>query len=296
MAATECPICKVAVRLTGEQRLYRHRSGAGVLCDGSGTSPTGDAPPDPNDWLMGQTATAEVAEMSPFAQEIATRMREIFYAYSSRLDRNVQSTLGPSEIGTPCDRRLAMSLLKVPPVNPGGDNWASFVGTCVHEGLARMLLWANGGTGRFATEVPLTFPSVVVPHGTTDAIDRVLLAAMDHKLMGQWSLDKLKDGPTRTYRVQLHTYAHGLRLAGEHVEHVALIGWPRQGSNLDDLWVWTEPYDPTVARDAFARVHQIHQNVKAGIPWQDFPVANDCRYCPFHLKDGDNTYACNGTV
>lgn len=255
--------------------------------------PTG--PMDPNDWLMGQgTQTDDTAEMSPFALEIAARMREIFYAYTSRLDRNTQTTLGPSEIGTPCDRRLAMSLLKVPPVNPGGDNWASFVGTCVHVGLADMLVWANGGTGRFATEVPLKFPSTRVPRGTTDALDRVLMMAIDHKLMGQWSLNKLHDGPSRTYRVQLHTYAHGLRLAGEKVDHVALIGWPRTGSDLSDLWVWTEEYDPTVARDAFKRVHQIGQNVDSGHPWRSFPVANDCRYCPFHLPDGDNTYGCNG--
>jgi hypothetical protein len=251
--------------------------------------------------------------MTEKGAEIAARLREIFYAYSNRMERNVQETLGPSEIGTPCDRRIALSLMRVPRVNPGGDNWASFVGTCVHEGLADMFMWADANKGRYAVEVPLTFPSPHVPKGTSDLLDRVLLMVDDHKLMGTWSLDKLRTkGPSPTYRVQGHVYAYGQRLKGEKVERIAVIGWPRQGSNLDDLYVWTEPYDPSIARDALARVDRIAGQLKGctetiglhndgcGCPSNlnlamQFPIADDCRFCPFYAPgDSKGERGCNG--
>ncbi|MEU9654824.1 hypothetical protein [Streptomyces chartreusis] len=241
--------------------------------------------------------------MTDHGREIAARLKETFYSYSNRLDRNQQETLGPSEIGSSCERRIAMSLLRVPPVNPGGDNWASFVGTCVHAGLAEMFLWANAGTGRYAVEVPLKFPNTYVPHGTGDLLDRVLCMFLDHKLMGRWSLDRLRTkGPSPTYRVQVHTYAYGARLKGEQVEHVAIIGWPREAGTLDDLYVWTEPYDPSVAIGALARVERIAERVKAldsvagpATAARQFDVADDCRFCPFYApKDDQGERGCNG--
>ncbi|WP_329274760.1 hypothetical protein [Streptomyces sp. NBC_01451] len=239
--------------------------------------------------------------MTEHGREIAARLKETFYAYSNRLDRSQQTSLGPSQIGSPCDRRIAMHLLRVAPSNPGGDNWASFVGTCVHVGLADMFVWANAGTGRYAVEVPLEFPNAYVPKGTGDLLDRTLLMFLDHKLMGRWSLDKLSTkGASPTYRVQVHTYAYGARLKGEKVEHVAIVGWPREASTLDDLYVWTEPYDASIAIDALARVERIAEAIKRyeGEPQQiarKFLVADDCRFCPFHAPgDSKGERGCNG--
>lgn len=235
-----------------------------------------------------------VVPMTGKALEIASRMKELFHAYDNRQtgdNRSAQQTLGPSEIGSPCDRRIAMSLLRLPPVNPGGDGWAAFVGTCVHVGLAEMLVWGNAGSGRYQTEVPLTFNSEVVPRGTTDLIDTALLMVDDHKLMGSWSLNKLRtEGPSETYRVQAHTYGMGAKLKGFDIKDVAIIAWPRDKSSLDDLYVWTEPYDPQVARDAIQRVEEIAVVVKEvevdperGYA-SEFAIDNsDCRYCPYHL-------------
>jgi hypothetical protein len=258
---------------------------------------------------------AETVPMTDLGQEIAHRLKEMFHAYSNRMERNQQSTLGPSEIGTPCDRRLALSLMRYPTVNPGGDNWASFVGTCMHSGLEEMFLWADAGSGRYAPEVRLTFPNKHVPKGTTDLIDRVLLVVVDHKGMGQWSLDKLKSsGPSRTYRVQAHTYAYGAVIKGERVKHVAIVGWPRDKGSLDDLYVWTEPYDPDLARNALKRVDDIAGALKGctetlglhndGCGCPDtvaaayaLPMDNtDCRFCPFYMKGAaqSNGGICNG--
>lgn len=254
----------------------------------------------------GARDSPEFQPMTPKGLEIAHRLKEMFHGYTNRMERSQQSTLGPSEIGSPCDRRIAMSLMLLPAVNPGGDNWASFVGTCIHAGLAEMLLWADAGSGRYAVELPLNFPSQHVPRGTTDFLDRVLLCIADHKGMGEWSLNKLKtSGPSRTYRVQAHTYGYGARLRGEKVTDVAIVGWPRDQGSLDDLYVWTEPYNPAVAVEALARVDRIAKQIGTMKPdgdWsaarpQDFPINNtDCKYCPFHLKGAARSEGgvCNG--
>lgn len=235
--------------------------------------------------------------MTPKGLEIAHRLKEMFFAYTNLQERSVQTTLGPSEIGHPCDRRLAMSLMHIPPSNPGGDNWASFVGTCIHAGLADMLVWGDAGSGRYLVEEKLSFPSTFVPSGTADVVDRVLLCVLDHKGQGQWSLDKLKvDGPPPHYRVQVHTYGYGARMRGEVVSDVAIVGWPRDKSSLDDLYVWTEPYDPQVARDALARVERIGDQLP-GTPYTDWPIDNtDCKYCPFYLPGAQASEGghCNG--
>lgn len=249
-----------------------------------------------------------VEAMNERGREIATRLREIFYSYVNRNsagNRSAQTTLGPSEIGSPCDRQIAMKLLGVPAVNPQ-ESWAPFVGTAVHASLAEMFEWANGAnSGRFAVEMPLTFGSATVPRGTGDLLDRVLFMFLDHKLMGKYSLKKLiEQGPSETYRVQLHTYGYGAELAGEKVKEIALVGWPREESSLANLYVHVEPYDRQVALDAIARVERLNREAQGRMATEggdamavarQFLAGDDCRWCPFHNKaDKGFTRGCPG--
>lgn len=232
--------------------------------------------------------------MTDRGREIAARLRETFYAYTNRNssdNRSAQTTIGPSEAGSPCDRQLAMKLLGIKAVNPQ-EGWAPFVGTAVHVELAKMFEWANGSNaGRYETEMPLRFGSDVVPRGTADLLDRVLFILFDHKLMGRWSLDNLiKNGPSETYRIQGQIYGLGASLAGEKVREIAIIGWPRQESSLDKLYVHVEKYDRKIAEAAIKRVAKIAEAVKyreGADPMllaKSFPVGDDCKWCPFHLK------------
>ena len=244
-----------------------------------------------------------VEAMNDRGREIATRLREIFYSYvnrNARDNRSAQTTLGPSEIGSPCDRQLAMKLMGVPAVNPQ-ESWAPFVGTAVHVSLAEMFEWANGAnSGRFVTEMPLTFGSSVVPRGTGDLLDRVMLMFLDNKLMGKYSLKKLiEQGPSDEYRVQIHTYAYGAEKQGERVKEVAIIGWPREESSLQNLYVHVEPYDRQIALDAIARVERLHREVQGRLGTvptnvfvsenplevaKTFDTGDACRWCPFYNK------------
>lgn len=330
-----CAPCGRTLRLTVDGRLPKHQTQLrGVyLCANSGSQyrPVESLPDIENFAPPSQDAFfADVGKKAPAAEpsfpvddlramgdEIAARLKETFYAYNNRNtddNRSAQAHLGPSEIGTPCDRRLAMSLLRVPPTNPGGDGWAAFVGTCTHAGLAEMFLWANGGTGRYAVEVGMDFPSEQVPHGTADLLDRVLFMLDDHKVQGQWSANKLREsGPSPTYRVQMHSYGYGLRLKGERIDYVALVSWPRDKSSLDDLYVHVERYNPSIALDALHRVEDIAQRAEAlkieRAQWAGLDIdaanlsmgltfpfdASDCKFCPFYAP-GDKAHerGCDG--
>lgn len=289
----ECPGCKTNVRLTNSGRYYKHPDPdqSGDNCDWAGVEHQSSLVSDEDLFTAAPRpmARAEAMPMSPKGAEVAARLKEIFYSYVNRSDsdnRSSQVHIGPSEAGTPCDRRLAMRLMQRAAVNPGGDSWSSFVGSCVHVGLADMFLWANRGTGRYAVEQKLEFPSLVMPKGTGDLLDRTMLMFLDHKLMGRFSLDSLRtSGPSQTYVVQVMLYAYAARRRGETVENVAIVGWPRQGNSLDDLYVWTAPYDPNVAREALERVERIAAQV-AGTTPEDWDTADDCRYCPYHGPTG----------
>jgi hypothetical protein len=271
----------------------------------------------------GRRSEQPEVEMSTDAASIAARLKELFYAYDNRRtsdNRSAQVTMGPSEMGTPCDRRLALSVMRMPPVNPGGDGWAAFVGTAIHASLEQMFMWADAGTGRFAVEQRLEFGHPIVPKGTADLLDRTLLMILDHKCQGRWSRNKLKtQGPSPTYKVQAHVYAYGARLRGEKIEKIAIISWPRDEATLDDLYVHVEDYDPLIAKRAFERVDRIGAEVEAkraelhdSYPVTvepseeleleiaartagEFNVADDCRFCPFYLPNArDITRGCNG--
>lgn len=250
-------------------------------------------------------AVSNPLPMGTLGEQIAATFKEIFYQYTNRTGRSAQQHLGPSEIGTPCDRRLVMQLLGMAHVNPGNDNWASFKGTAIHAALAEMFDWADAGQGRFVTEMSLDFPSILVPHGTSDLLDRTLFCLDDHKVQGIWSQDKLKSkGPSETYRVQLHVYAYGARLRGEKIDNVALISWPMEKPTLDDLYVWTEAYEPQTARAALQRVDDLKQRIDEGhaagiAPLEmarESAIAEDCRFCPFHMSGAKDLTkgACNG--
>lgn len=237
--------------------------------------------------------------MTPFAEQIAARVKETFYHYVNRDtpdNRGSQATLGPSEIGHGCDRRLAMSLLRVAPVNPSQYDWSSFIGTAVHASLAEMFDWAARGSGRYATEVRLSYDTPHVPRGTTDLIDRVLYMSIDHKVLGTWSLDKFRTtGPPPHYRIQVHTYGLGAEQRGEDIRKVAIIVWPRTKSSLDDLYVWEEDYDPAIGREALARVDRIANQLGVE-PIANFPIDNsDCKFCPHYMAGAKTLEAgCNG--
>ncbi len=222
--------------------------------------------------------------------------------------RSQQTHLGPSEIGSICDRKIAGKFAGLPTTNHVVDPWASVIGTAVHLWLADAFTSDNTrqGVTRWRAECR------VAPHpdheGTGDLYDYQEAAVVDHKILGKTSLSKVRgpDGPPVHYIIQLIMYGKGFRLLGLPVRRLALAAYPRTESTLDGLYVWERPTGPeddpliegvlqlTARRRALGDLVRNGQIRLTDIP---SPVSDsECYFCPFYRPQSrtDSGPGCPG--
>lgn len=251
------------------------------------------------------------------AGEISTHVIAVVQNAARNAPRSKQAAPGPSELGVPCDRRLAYKIMDWDRPNDSRDQWPSTIGTSVHAWMAHTFEQENDRLrrlphpdrrGQIATDPPKRYlieQRVHLPYGisgSADLFDRDTGRVLDWKVVG---LPKIKEyrvkGPGQQYRAQAHLYGLGMLLAGETVTDVADVFLPR-GGRIDDLYVWTEPFDPAIATEALTRYEAIKQKVITLDPqirpatWAAFPTAESyCTYCPFHLPhSADLSKGCPG--
>lgn len=204
------------------------------------------------------------------------------------MPRALQTTLGSSEAGHLCDRRIAYKLAAVPMVNLR-DPLRSLVGVGVHSALASIFYRLNATSGRFLVERDLDYRGMP---GTVDLFDRYTKTVIDWKTTTLAKLKRLRhEGPTASYVVQTQLYGAALVAAGEDVRHVALAFLPIDGE-LNDLWVWRAPFDPSIADRAIDRIKRL-----AGKRPEDVRATPDhlCPWCAHYRKgSSDLTQACPG--
>lgn len=220
--------------------------------------------------------------------------------------RSAQKAIGPSEVGTPCERRLGYRLLGVDKVNdkPG---WRPTVGTAVHEWLAFEFAGANAA---YRAENNTDGDRWLVEHrvdvgdditGSCDLYDRVTATLIDWKITATSTIKAAKgNGPSEQYRIQAHLYARGWIRRGMPVDTVGIYYLPASGE-LDEGHLWTEPYDEQVATDALARLARIRA-LTAAFGDKALPVLSTegahprlCRYCPWYSPaNTDLAQACPG--
>jgi hypothetical protein len=216
-------------------------------------------------------------------QQIGRELVAALKGHADNRPRSLQRVIGPSEVGSPCRRRLAYKLLGAEAVNTS-DPWASWVGTQIHEGMEVVMTLANAGEPdiRWITETRVDVADDLA--GSADLIDRKLLAVIDHKAVGKTSFDAARrHGPSDQYRIQAQLYAHGLRRMGTPIEHVVIVYWPRTGFKAEPH-IWAAPYDEQTALDALAALSALRALVDAA-GWQALPmlpaVEAHCTFCPF---------------
>lgn len=234
--------------------------------------------------------------------------------------RSLQRRIGPSEIGSPCQRRIGHKLAGTATVSALGDGWRPTVGTAVHTWLQDTFTAANRDwrqhTGADVTrwlvehkvsvgEVPGL--GVLVGdgrdddevRGRCDLYDRVTATSIDWKVVGPATLKRAKAGHLEDkYRVQAHAYGLGWTRRAQPVDTVAVMFLPSNGE-LSQAHMWAEPYDARVALDALAAVGTVTAALNAFGPMRTLPVlttADDhCQWCPYHLPAAtDLTQACPG--
>ena len=233
------------------------------------------------DELCMDTPPIDIANM------LITQVKE----YATWSPRSRQTTIGISELGHPCARRLAYKTLGVEPTNTDGDSWPAIVGTSVHAYLER----AFKKDPDYLTEVKVLLEPWT--KGTADLVHLPSKTVIDHKVVGVTSLKAAKaNGMTEQYRVQLNLYATGLRLAGTEIENIAIMFWSRSGM-MRDAFAITEPYDEALVDKTLARYDAITAATQAGT--QVLPLIpatpSNCMYCPYFFPlSQDMTESCNG--
>lgn len=208
--------------------------------------------------------------------------------------RSQQVSLGPSDLGTECDRKLAYKIAGVKGYNMG-DPWAAFVGSSIHsrvEDVIRKYAKEHGGVWLIEERV------VVDPliSGRADLVHDDMV--IDIKSASPDVIKKLPTtGPRQSYLAQIHGYAKGLNDAGRNITKVAFVFVPRSG-RLDDFYVWADEYRPEIAEQAIRRVYRFAKRLGEldilNNPhlWETVPAKPDflwCQYCPLFNRAFDAT-------
>lgn len=253
-----------------------------------------------------------VTASDAWAEGYGAELRGIVTRYASRLPRNVQKHLGPSELGHECDRQVVAKMAGSKVTNHVADPWASIMGTAGHAFVADAFDWDNQHNNyvRWLTEARVTPDPGPDPHpGTADLYDTFSRCVVDHKFQGDSTRSKLRrTGPPRHYYVQLLLYRRGYLNLGLPVERVVIASWPRTKSTLDDMYVWSHvptAEDDKLVEDVLVQTafrQQLAELVARGeFSLMDVPAVPDddeCFFCGLYRPQAayDGLYGCPGTL
>lgn len=242
--------------------------------------------------------------VAPEPPSTVAELRTMLIDHDANSARSLQRSIGPSEIGVPCDRQLGMRLHNIPQRADARVPWAPIQGTAVHAYLADVLLRHNELLGRQRWIVEeRVYPDDEHP-GSGDAYDCDNALVADWKIIGPNSLKKYRKTVRPEYRAQAHLYGYGHERAGRPVRWVRLVYLARS-HDFEESFEWTEAYDPEIAIRALDRLYAIadltgpngldvvtNPALWAAVPALPTP---DCRWCRYFRpgKPADNT-GCPG--
>lgn len=235
--------------------------------------------------------------MTPFDLGIKDDLINIVRWAHNSAPRSKQIALGISEVGHPCERRIAYTMADIPAVNLFADPWPATVGTAVHSYMEQAVEAYQDAHGwdEWDTELKIYADDLIGGH--TDLYNKKKFTVLDYKFPSGDNVKKMKkEGPSLQYRVQVHLYGLGHERAGRRVDRVGIVALGRQAW-LKDLYVWTEPYDREFALRALQRVYSLGSKliemdiVNNPQLWADIPAKPDfiCRFCPFYSRGAITT-------
>jgi hypothetical protein len=246
----------------------------------------------------------------PFTSMLKQQLIDMVKWADKQNPRSHQQMIGPSEIGTLCDRRIGYRLAGLPGCNTEFDPWPSIMGTAIHSWLDDAVnTWMEqvGAEKDWLTETRLVISDTV--QGRADLYSIEHRAVTDWKTAGPDIMKKVRrDGPPLGYQIQTHVYGLGFEQLGLTVEKVCLAFLPRAGW-LRDMYVWCAPYDRDIAVGAVTRLRLIAQQILNldilihgnGHRWEqiDAVPSNDCGWCPFYAphrssEQGADETGCPG--
>lgn len=219
----------------------------------------------------------------PESEALRLKIIKMVTDASNGAARSLQKAIGPSEIGHPCTRQVAFKVAGIPKNPSWLDPMPSILGTAFHAWME-----ANLPRDEWIPERRVHVTDTLSGH--SDAYHIPTRTVVDWKLLGNTAHRDYSGGyMSSQYRVQGHSYGLGFANAGYPVDRVALAIFGR-AKTLQDLYVWSEPWDPAVAQRAVARLGIVEQYVAAtgAGPGNRAPllaieptVGDTCYFCPF---------------
>lgn len=221
--------------------------------------------------------------------------------------RNHQAQIGPSEIGSVCNRQIGYRIAAVQACNTGSDPWPAIVGTGMHSWLEdAVTAWNRAhNTQDWLTEMPLSIDGLIRGKGDLFNVPKGMV--IDHKGAGVEVMRQVrKEGPKPQHKVQVQLYGLGYAARGFTVKKVAIVYYPRAGW-LRDCYVWVDDFSPEVAYAALDRLGDIsRQLLSLDVPnnphrWEQVEAtpSNACGLCDWydpgrHPERGADNTGCPG--
>lgn len=234
-------------------------------------------------------------------------LRDEFYGivreYDASAARSRQTSIGISEIGHPCPRRIAYKLSGFPEPKDSSDPWLTIIGTATHTWLADAFQHRNAQLGweRYLVERRVLLRDGLP--GNTDVYDRERCLVVDHKIVGKSAMDKYRiHGPGMQYEVQGQGYGAAWAAEGFEVKKVAIAFYPRFTFLDESFYIWSDDFDRSYVDKALNRLDTIQAVVRKLNPARDpeqfmriprTPERN-CMYCPFWKPGKDTGATCPG--
>lgn len=247
------------------------------------------------------TTTAEFFDATvPVVEPLWTDIAGMIRRKSAANPRHLQVELGPSEIGHPCMRKMALGLMQVPRCNPEYDPLPSIFGVAMHTWLQGAAEYDNERLGRrrwiTETKVEVT-PSL---SGTADLYDCDTDTVVDYKNLGYTSFAAKVKNTGPTYKHQVFLYGKGFARLGYPVKRVAIAILPRTGT-LTKMHLDIYDYDEAVADAVLARRDTVMLMLDDFTPdtnperYQWFPTTpSECVWCQWWSPNPRNPMQCDG--
>ena len=216
----------------------------------------------------------------------ADMVRDIIVDHDAARPRSQQTDIGPSDLSSPCSRKLGYQILGTPKVTADTVNLAAWVGTQVHGGMEAALK----GNPDWLTEqrVGVDLRNGIILRGSLDAYHKPSKTVVDWKSVGPSALQRYRAQSPDNYLTQVSIYGLLAVLSGRmSVENTAIVYVPRNGT-LADIHVDTHPWDQDRADQAIKRLEALHAATAAGptiLPL--LPTADDCRFCGWWSPNSD---------
>jgi len=214
--------------------------------------------------------------------------------FNQQSERDKQHKVGASNISDPCTRHLAHALMGTPEAEfkywMGGK-----IGTAIHSFLEYAI--SNSSDILFQqsqVEQKITLGDIS-GYGTISSKPDLVLPESKHLIDWKTSsrakikklqnvVDGLKSDASSEYTLkkyigQVQLYMWGLNNSGIEIHNASLVFINRDGTYENDIWVYSVPYDESIALALWRRVESLWQELEAGAHPESYPATEECFKC-----------------